>query len=103
MEEEGGLSIADTRSDNSATWRCNAPMAAVIPLNAWARSAGEKSGCSPVTVAETMAAVVVTMAAELTGAVTDGVAAAEGGGMGAEAAGADMADTRLLRLRDRRL
>ena len=103
MEEEGGLSIADTRSDNSATWRCNAPMAAVIPLNAWARSAGEKSGCSPGTVAETMGAVMVTMAAELTGVVTDGLAAEEGGGMGAEAAGADMADTRLLRLRDRRL
>ena len=103
MEEEGGLSIADTRSDNSATWRCNAPMAAVIPLNAWARSAGEKSGCSPGTVAETMGAVMVTMAAELTGVVTDGLAATEEGGVGAEAAGADMADTRLLRLRDRRL
>ena len=55
------------------------------------------------TVAETMGAVVVIMAAELTGAVTDGVAAEVGGGMEAEAAGADMADTRLLRLRDRRL
>ena len=103
MEEEGGLSIADTRSDNSATWRCNAPMAAVIPLNAWARSAGEKSGCSPGTVAETMGAVMVTMAAELTGVVTDGLAATEEGSVGAEAAGTDMADTRLLQLKDRRL
>ena len=103
MEEEGGLSIADTRSDNSVTWRCNASMAAVIPLNAWASSAWEKAGYSPGTVAETMGAVVVTMAAELTGMVTDGLATEEGGGMGAEAAGADMADTRLLRLRDQRL
>ena len=78
MEEEGGLSIADTRSDNSATWRCNVPMAAVIPLNAWARSAGEKVGCSMGTVAEIMGAVVVIMATELTGVVTDGVAAEEG-------------------------
>jgi len=73
-------------------------MAVVIPLNAWARSAGEKVGCSMGTVAETMGAVVVIMAAELTGAMTDGVAADVEGGMGAEAAGADMADTMLLEL-----
>ena len=78
-------------------------MAAVIPLNAWARSAGEKSGCSPGTVAETMGAVMVTMAAELMGVVTDGVAVDVGGGMGAEAAGVDMADTGLLELRLLRL
>jgi len=45
----------------------------------------------------------VTMAAELTGVVTDGLAATEEGGVGAEAAGTDMADTRLLQLKDRRL
>ena len=49
-------------------------MAAVIPLNAWARSAGEKASCSMGTVAATMGAVVVMTAAEVTGAVTDGVA-----------------------------
>ena len=53
-------------------------MAAVIPLNAWARSAEEKVGCSMGIVAEAMGAVVVIMAAELTGAVTDGVAAEVG-------------------------
>ena len=53
-------------------------MAAVIPLNAWARSAREKVSCSMGTVAKTMGAVVVIMAAELTSAATDGVAAEVG-------------------------